>query len=117
MLSIMCSQTHIRWVFPCAAPHRRKQCVLHIMKCLLTCCSMLAMLIAGCASDPTRSSHSIDLFNGQDLSQWRNPSPGWIVAKSVSLNPENPHLFVIEPGSGIFVNGPEGKEQNLMSKT
>jgi len=86
------------------------------MKSLLTCCSLLALFIAGCASDPTRSSDSISLFNGQDLSQWRNPSPGWTVAESVSLNPENPHLFVIHPGTGVFVNGPTGEERNLMAK-
>lgn len=39
----------------------------------------------------------------------------WRVAKAVSLNPANPHLFAIEPGEGIFLNGPEGHEPNLKS--
>jgi hypothetical protein len=77
---------------------------------------LLGLLVAGCATDPTRSANSISLFNGKDLSQWRSPSPGWTVAQSVSLNPADPHLFVIHPGTGIFVNGPEGKEHNLFSK-
>jgi hypothetical protein len=75
---------------------------------------LLVLLVAGCASGLVSSSDSLDLFNGQDLSQWRNTS-GWTVAKSVSLNRKDPHLFVIHPGTGIFVNGPTGKEHNIKS--
>lgn len=80
---------------------------------------LLALLIIGCATDPTHSPDAINLFNGQDLSQWhtRTKTTSWTVAKSVSLNPKNPHLFLIHPGAGIFVNGPTGEDHNLFSNT
>lgn len=81
---------------------------------------LLALLIAGCATDPTRSPDAINLFNGKDLSQWhtkQGTKGSWSVAESVSLNPENPHLFVIQPGTGIFVNAPSGEDRNLFSNT
>ncbi len=86
------------------------------MKSLLSSACLLALLIAGCATDPTRSPDAINLFNGVDLTQWREPQGHWQVAKSVSIDPADAHLFIIEPGTGIFVNGPQGKEHNLKSK-
>ena len=85
------------------------------MKSFLASCSLLLVLTA-CVSDPTRTSDSISLFNGKDLSQWRNPA-GWEVAQSVLLKRDDAHLFDIKPGSGIFLNGPLGKTHNLFSKT
>ena len=71
----------------------------------------LSLVATGCGS--LKSSGTIALFNGKDLSGWREPHEGWQVARSVCLRPDNPHLFRIEPGEGIFVNGPAGKEPNL----
>jgi hypothetical protein len=73
-------------------------------------CSILSLALASHAAD------AINLFDGKDLSNWREPRGKWEVAKSVSLDPKDPHLFVIEPGTGIFVNGPTGKERNLKTK-
>jgi hypothetical protein len=84
-------------------------------------CVLFALIVAGCASEATRSADSISLFNGTDMSEWHygkgGPVTGWNVAKGVSLNPENPHLFVIEPGTGVFYNGAQGKDRNIFSRT
>ncbi len=38
-----------------------------------------------------------------------------MTAKSVSLKKSEPHLFEIQPGEGVLVNGIEGHEQDLKS--
>jgi hypothetical protein len=70
---------------------------------------------SGCASAESGKTTYV-LFNGKDFSGWRQPLRKWFVAKSVSLNKENPHLLAAEPGEGLMVNGPEGKESNIMTE-
>ncbi|MDB6024964.1 MAG: hypothetical protein JWM68_1187 [Verrucomicrobiales bacterium] len=79
--------------------------------------SLLALV--GCTT--TTPSNKVVLFDGKDLSQWREPAQArvpkgkWIVAQSVSLNKTNAHLFEIHPGTGIMLNGADGKVPNLRS--
>ncbi len=75
---------------------------------------LLPLLLTGCAI--LKTSNTITLFNGQDLAGWREPHKQWQVAKSVSLLPDDHHLFQIEPGTGIFVNGPKGTVPNLKTE-
>jgi hypothetical protein len=55
------------------------------------------------------------LFNGQDLSGWREPHGNWVVAKAVALDPTNPEKFVITAGTGVLANGPAGKTVDLVT--
>lgn len=55
------------------------------------------------------------LFNGTDLSHWRQPHGEWLVAKSVSLDPAKPEAFAVAPGQGIMVNGANVRTVNLVS--
>ena len=77
------------------------------------------LVVAGCTTPS--SSNKVVLFDGTDLSQWREPSPArgpkgkWTVAQSVSLNKTNAHLFDIRPGTGIMLNSAAGKAPNIRS--
>ena len=59
----------------------------------------------------------IDLFNGRSLEGWNGKSPDgkheWLVAREVTLKPDDPKLFQIKPGIGLLVNGPTGRTADL----
>jgi hypothetical protein len=56
----------------------------------------------------------IELFNGRDLEGWTaRGAHEWRVAAGVSVDPRNAAQFVIEPGSGIMVNGDTGRTLDL----
>jgi Domain of Unknown Function (DUF1080) len=61
-----------------------------------------------------------DLFDGQTLSGWTAPGGAggagghhWRVAGAVRVQPEDERRFRIEPGTGLFVNGDEGRTTDL----
>ncbi len=56
------------------------------------------------------------LFNGEDLTGWRQPRGEWLAAEAVSLDRENPEAFVIAPGQGVMVNGAKGRTVDLMTE-
>jgi hypothetical protein len=55
------------------------------------------------------------LFDGNDLSGWRQPHGAWRVAEKVTLDPAKPESFAIDPGDGVMVNG-EGRTDDLISE-
>ena len=61
------------------------------------------------------ASSEVFLFNGHDLSAWRATGE-WAVAKAVAISPTDPTQFVVDPGEGLFFNGPKGRTINLLSK-
>ncbi|MCH8291486.1 DUF1080 domain-containing protein, partial [Candidatus Poribacteria bacterium] len=64
-----------------------------------------------------QSGSEIQLFNGKNLDNWLarsgNEKHEWSVVGAVTPGPENPKLFVTEPGEGIFYNGPTGRTADL----
>jgi hypothetical protein len=65
----------------------------------------------------------IELFDGKTLHGWRgrsrtqdNTEHTWRVAGGVKVNPENDHLFTIEPGTGMFVNGDDGRTTDIRTE-
>jgi hypothetical protein len=56
------------------------------------------------------------LFNGQDLSGWKEPLGTWSVVGGVKLDPANPKAFVVESGRGVALSSPVGKSTNIISK-
>lgn len=79
----------------------------------------LIILLSGCTNGG-RPPGAVSLFDGEGFEGWTclNAESGqgnWIVADSVSLDPDDPHLFEIEAGSGIYVNGRDGKTCNLVT--
>jgi Domain of Unknown Function (DUF1080) len=56
----------------------------------------------------------IELFNGRDLEGWTARRPHeWRVAGGVRLRDDDPEAFAIEPGTGIMVNGDQGRTVDI----
>lgn len=62
-----------------------------------------------------KTADAIELFNGRDVSGWREKTGEWMAAAEVPLDPKNPRKFAIKEGRGVLVNGPEGKTVNLLT--
>jgi len=64
-----------------------------------------------------QSEDVIQLFNGKNLDGWLAQSDNgqheWAAVGSVAPNSDDPKLFSIEPGEGVFYNGPTGRTANL----
>lgn len=65
----------------------------------------------------------IELFNGKDLSGWRgrtgrgqDAEHTWRVAGDVRVSPQDAKLFQIEPGTGLMVNGDDGRTVDLYTE-
>jgi len=58
---------------------------------------------------------AIGLFNGKDLTGWRQPAGEWRSAGAVSLDPADDKKFALEPGQGVLVNGAQGRTVDLLS--
>jgi hypothetical protein len=56
------------------------------------------------------------LLGEKSLDAWKNPSPDWIVAGDVMLDPDNPKQLKTKEGKGVFVNGPKGRLPDLLTK-
>lgn len=61
------------------------------------------------------------LYNGQDLGGWTSRHEAqlgnaWQSAESVSVDPANPKQFVIAEGTGVLVNGPNGRTCDIISE-
>src|SRR5437867_4316638 len=54
------------------------------------------------------------LFNGHDLAGWRKPTGEWMAVQAVSLDPTNAEEFVMTPGEGVLLNGPNGRTRDLV---
>ena len=58
----------------------------------------------------------ISLFNGKDLSAWKEPLGAWSVVGSVALNEAAPKGFTTQPGEGVMLSNAAGKSVDLISK-
>jgi hypothetical protein len=58
----------------------------------------------------------IALSGTNDLEAWAEPKGDWFVAGSVGLDPKNPNRLAAMPGTGILVNGRNGRTHNLITK-
>lgn len=58
---------------------------------------------------------AIELFNGRDVSGWREKTGEWMAASEVPLDPKDAKRFAIKEGRGVLVNGPTGKTVNLVT--
>ncbi|GIW78233.1 MAG: hypothetical protein KatS3mg105_0040 [Gemmatales bacterium] len=79
------------------------------MRNLLCLCLFLVPAVDAAAdSDWVQLSDSFD--------HWQKPLGDWIEVKSVRLDADNPRRFVFEKGKGIWLNGPNGRTRNLVTK-
>ena len=69
----------------------------------------------------------VELFDGKSLGGWKGRTGGgrggaaapdhkWLVVGAVKLHPENERLLVGEPGTGIMLNGDDGRTVDLQSE-
>jgi hypothetical protein len=77
---------------------------------------LLALLLGVCQPSLPAADNSQVRFKGKDLTGWRKPTGDWMVAKSVAVDPSDSKKFAITPGSGVFVNGAEGKTVELVTE-
>jgi hypothetical protein len=52
---------------------------------------------------------------GADLDAWRKPTGAWLVAGSAALSEGEGKRLVGAAGTGVILNGPEGRTSNLLS--
>jgi len=55
-------------------------------------------------------------LTGGDLSAWGPRTGSWQVVGSAYMDPDNPKRLATRPGSGVIVNGPDGRTVDLLSK-
>lgn len=53
---------------------------------------------------------------GEIGTTWRDPVGTWFVAEEAMPATDNPKLLTAEAGTGIIVNGPDGRTNNLLSQ-
>jgi hypothetical protein len=58
----------------------------------------------------------VPLFNGKDLSGWKEPLGAWSVVGGVTLDPANPKAFAAQPGTGVMLSAASGKSVDIISK-
>ncbi|MCC7375293.1 MAG: DUF1080 domain-containing protein [Verrucomicrobiales bacterium] len=75
----------------------------------LTLLAPLSWLATGCAECT-----QVILGKG-DLSNIRPPLGAWVTAGDVKLDPANPKRFQILPGSGVIVNGADGRTVDILT--
>jgi hypothetical protein len=71
--------------------------------------SALSLLATGCAECT-----QVILGKG-DLRNIRPPLGSWVTAGDVTLDPTNPKRFQIVPGSGVIVNGTDGRTVDILT--
>jgi len=53
---------------------------------------------------------------GDDFSAWRGNTGQWEIVGDTFTNPKNLNLLSSKPGSGVILNGPTGRTNNIISK-
>ncbi|MCX5768692.1 MAG: DUF1080 domain-containing protein [Candidatus Hydrogenedentes bacterium] len=76
--------------------------------------SVLAVVITLLAAS-AQSQGQISLI-GADFSTWRPEIGTWFAGGGAKLDPADDKLLKTEPGTGVIINGPDGKTKHLLSK-
>lgn len=87
--------------------------------CTAFCLPGVMIAAAGCDGTLGRTG-TVELYNGRDLTGWTTRHEAqlgntWQSAERVSVDPASPGKFVIAPGTGILVNGTEGKTCDIVT--
>lgn len=73
------------------------------------------LLLNGCATPPDIN-REVSLFNGRDLTGWRQPTGKWMPVQAVPLDTMDNRKFKVQSGSGVLVNGTNGPTSNILSE-
>jgi hypothetical protein len=88
---------------------------LHILSTSFMVSIALCAAEHTCARPPQADGWTV-LLGEKSLDAWKKPSPDWIVAGDVTLDPANVKRLQAKPGSGVFINGAKGRLPDLLSK-
>jgi type 1 glutamine amidotransferase/HEAT repeat protein len=53
---------------------------------------------------------------GSDFSKWREKTGAWQIAGEAAMNPDEDKRLVTKAGTGVMVNGPDGKTVDIFSR-
>jgi Domain of Unknown Function (DUF1080) len=87
-----------------------------------TAAVLLAVVLLTAAEERKAGDDGKPLFNGKDLTGWKHrpgkdPKAGkWSVVSAVKLKEGMPDRFSFEPGSGVLLNGDDGRGIDLLSE-
>jgi hypothetical protein len=79
-------------------------------------CTALGLLVVATGLAVRAEDHGwIKMTEGQGLETWRKPTGAWLVAGDASVDRNDPARLSAIPGSGVLVNGLDGRTRNLYS--
>ncbi len=85
---------------------------MRVLKCLAV--ALVTMCFVGLVCAQTTGLKKVELV-GKDLSAWR-VNADWVVTGDVFLLPTNERLLGVTPGTGVIVNGKQGRSPVLVTK-
>jgi hypothetical protein len=89
------------------------------MRPIVSCAVVVAiatwLVVPSGAGEPSSEGWT-ELIGAHGLDAWRTPTGAWLVAGGARPDPERPARLVAEPGSGVLVNGRNGRTTNLVSR-
>jgi len=84
--------------------------------CLLRIIALSILLgQASLAGPPAGGEGWVELIGHRGLESWRKPTAAWFVAGDVHLDPGDSARLAATPGTGVIVNGVDGRTRNLLS--
>ena len=78
--------------------------------------TLFSALIALAAVTAEPAAGPIELFPGKNLDAWRPPLGDWMIVGEVSMDAQKPKALAWKPGSGVALNGQQGRTVNLLSQ-
>jgi len=74
----------------------------------------LLSLFPGSIAEPADARGWLEL--SKSLDPWKTPHGKWFFAGDVGLKPDNARQLAAKPGTGVMVNGPTGRTNDLFTK-
>jgi hypothetical protein len=76
----------------------------------------LAVLILCASAAGVRGDENGWIQLSTDLGAWKTPHGKWLLAGNAAPREDNPRQLAARPGTGVMVNGPTGRTNDLLSK-
>jgi len=82
-------------------------------------CLLFAWFLCLSATVDAVAEESVGCVNlvGSDFSKWRGSTGQWKIVGDAFTNPANEKLLSSKPGTGVIINGRDGRDANLVSKS
>ena len=73
-------------------------------------------LVFSFAAITSFAADEIKLIQGEGMDGWKKPTNKWMNVGEVSKSAENEKQLTSKPGSGVIVNGPDGRTPDILSE-